>query len=170
MYNLTAISEYWLYPCCFEETSCITAMEMLMSEVICLYYPIAGLTETMGDYGIQVTHGNEIETLLNLKDKTGIKARGKKYAESCSWKNRAAEWENLFTRRVFYAKESFAKVMVEGYINSLSNKWTFFVIDTKKAKKKFLNGENCHVTIKPSTWWQTKLNEFCHRHTVHFQI
>ena len=121
LYNLAAISEYWLYPCCFEETSCITAMEMLMSEVICLYYPIAGLTETMSDYGIQVTHGNEIETLLNLKDKTGIKARGKKYAESCSWKNRAAEWENLFTRRVFYAKDSFAKEMVEGYINSLSN-------------------------------------------------
>jgi len=56
------------------------------------------------------------------------------------------------------------------HINSLSNKWTFFVIDTKKAKKKFLNGENCHVTIKSPTWWQNKLNEFCTRHTVHFQI
>lgn len=56
------------------------------------------------------------------------------------------------------------------HINSLSNKWIFFVIDTKKAKKKFKNGENCHVTIKPPTWWQNKLNEFCPRHTVHFQI
>ena len=56
------------------------------------------------------------------------------------------------------------------HINSLSNKWTFFVIDTKKAKKKFLNGENCHLTIKSPFWWQNKLNEFCTRHTVHFQI
>ena len=56
------------------------------------------------------------------------------------------------------------------HINSLSNKWIFFVIDTKKAIKKFKNGENCHVTIKPPIWWQTKLNEFCTRHTVHFQI
>ena len=47
-------SEYWLYPCCFDETSCITAMEMLMSEVICLYYPIAGLPYTIDTYGIKV--------------------------------------------------------------------------------------------------------------------
>ena len=58
LYDLMEVSEYWLYPCCFHETSCITALEMLMSEVICLYYPIAGLTDTLGDYGIQVEHGN----------------------------------------------------------------------------------------------------------------
>jgi len=56
------------------------------------------------------------------------------------------------------------------HISSLSEKWSFFVIDTKKAKKKFLNGENCHVTIKPRDWWQNKLDKFCPRHTVHFQI
>jgi hypothetical protein len=47
-------AEYWLYPTNFSETSCITAMEMLMSEVICIYYPIAGLNNTLGQYGIAV--------------------------------------------------------------------------------------------------------------------
>jgi glycosyltransferase involved in cell wall biosynthesis len=54
LYNLMSTAEYWLYPTNFTETSCITSMEMLMSEVICIYYPIAGLVNTLGDYGIQV--------------------------------------------------------------------------------------------------------------------
>ena len=53
-----SISEYWLYTSTFPETSCITAMEMLMSGVICLYYPLAGLVDTIGSYGIQVESGN----------------------------------------------------------------------------------------------------------------
>ena len=45
-------AEYWLFPSNWEETSCITALEMLYSEVICIYYPIAGLVNTMENYGI----------------------------------------------------------------------------------------------------------------------
>jgi len=54
-------------------------------------------------------------------------------------------------------------------INSLADKWCFFAIDTKKAKKKFPDGSNCHVTIKPFEWWQEKLKQFCPRHTVQFE-
>jgi len=54
LYNLMSTAEYWLYPTNFNETSCITSMEMLMSEVICLYYPVAVLNNTLGDYGIKV--------------------------------------------------------------------------------------------------------------------
>lgn len=68
LYKLASISEYWLYTNTFPETSCITGMEMLMSEVICLYYPLAGLTDTIGEYGIKVNKGEEIETLLNLSE------------------------------------------------------------------------------------------------------
>ena len=53
LYELMSSAEYWLYPTSFPETSCITAMEMLKSEVICLYYPVAGLNNTLGDYGIK---------------------------------------------------------------------------------------------------------------------
>jgi FkbM family methyltransferase len=97
LYKEMKTAEYWLYPTKFTETSCITGMEMLMSEVICLYYPVAGLINTMDKYGIQIAPGNEIETLLNLtvKQKHDLKINGKKYALTCSWENRAKEWANV---------------------------------------------------------------------------
>jgi hypothetical protein len=90
-------AEYWLYPTGWPETSCITALEMLMSEVICLYYPVAGLPFTIKDHGIQIAPGNEIEKLINLttKEKQDLKEKGKDYALLCSWKNRAKEWSNV---------------------------------------------------------------------------
>jgi len=97
LYNLMAETEYWFYLCLTPETSCITALEMLKSGVICLYYPLGGLTYTMSDFGIQVKSGNEIETLMSLTEemKSSIISRGKKYANTCSWKNRAKVWENI---------------------------------------------------------------------------
>ena len=94
---LISDAEYWLYTNTFPETSCITGMEMLMSEVICLYYPVAGLLDTVGEYGIQVRSGNEIETILSLTEdqKVSMRKRGKEYAMSCSWENRAKEWSNV---------------------------------------------------------------------------
>jgi glycosyltransferase involved in cell wall biosynthesis len=59
LYELASKCEYWLYTNTFPETSCITAMEMLMSEVVCLYYPLAGLNDTIGEYGIAVKQGEE---------------------------------------------------------------------------------------------------------------
>jgi beta-1,4-mannosyl-glycoprotein beta-1,4-N-acetylglucosaminyltransferase len=97
LYNLMATAEYWLYTSYFQETSCITSLELLASEVICLYYPVAGLVNTLGDYGIKISEGNEIDALLSLsiKKKTELKRKGKEYALSCSWKNRAIEWMKL---------------------------------------------------------------------------
>ncbi len=97
LYELMSSAEYWLYPTNFQETSCITAMEMLMSEVICIYYPIAGLVNTIGKYGIQVEEGTEIETIIQLtnKDKNILRKNGKEYAINCSWKNRFITWNKL---------------------------------------------------------------------------
>jgi len=100
LYKQMSISEYWLYPCIYSETSCITALEMLMSEVLCLYYPLAGLTDTMGSRGIKINPGNEIDSLLKLinlseNEKCNLRKEGKKYAESNSWENKVKEWERL---------------------------------------------------------------------------
>jgi tetratricopeptide (TPR) repeat protein len=97
LYKLMSTCEYWLYTTNFCETSCITALEMLMSEVICLYYPLAGLVDTLGEYGIQVESGNEINTVLNLTEihKINLRKKGKEYALSCSWENRANEWNRI---------------------------------------------------------------------------
>jgi hypothetical protein len=98
--ELRSKSEFWLYPTCFTETSCITSLEMLLSEVICVYYPLAGLTNTLGSYGIKVASGHEISTILSLNDydKLMIKKAGKEYAHSCSWINRAKEWNKLIDK------------------------------------------------------------------------
>lgn len=99
LYAEMSTAEYWLYPTNWAETSCITAMEMLMSGVICLYYPVAGLTDTMGGCGIQIAHGSEIQTLIDTAHDEGAKEalrkQGRAYAESCSWKTRANAWHQL---------------------------------------------------------------------------
>jgi GR25 family glycosyltransferase involved in LPS biosynthesis len=94
LYEEMRSSEFWLYPTHWPETSCITALEMLMSEVICLYYPVAGLVNTMDKYGIQISSGNEINTIINLtyNIKRRLRDEGRKYAESCSWLNRSLIW------------------------------------------------------------------------------
>ena len=127
LYTLTSKMEYWLYPCTFNETSCITALEMLMSEVVCLYYPIAGLTDTLGEYGIQISKDNEIDTLLSLnyKQKNELRKKGKEYAERCSWENRALEWAKLIEGKitVFFAPGYFADELLAEYIISLKLNW-----------------------------------------------
>jgi glycosyltransferase involved in cell wall biosynthesis len=97
LYEEMASSEFWLYPTHWPETSCITALEMLMSEVICLYYPIAGLTHTMDKYGIIVKPGSEIETIVSLTEeqKEELRKNGKQACLSCSWENRYQRWNNL---------------------------------------------------------------------------
>ena len=97
LYTLLCSSEYWLYPTCWQETSCITALEMLRCGVICVYYPIAGLPFTMGGHGFETSHGKEIDTILSLTDEQKAEAvrKGKEYAASCTWKNRSGVWDPL---------------------------------------------------------------------------
>ena len=123
LYDLMSISEYWLYTTNFTETSCITAMEMLMSKVICLYYPLAGLNDTLGNYGIPVKQDDEINTLIHLttEKKTLMRENGKEYALSCSWENRADEWSTMLglnkKKWVFYY-DKFTIETISQYINN----------------------------------------------------
>ena len=103
LYKLMAQAEYWLYPTNWPETSCITALEMLNSGVICLYHPCAGLTDTMGKYGIQLKEGDEINTLVKTallpeSKKNKMIADGREYALSCSWDNKAKIWNDLILK------------------------------------------------------------------------
>ncbi len=46
------LAEYWLYPCSFLETSCITAMEAMAAGCKIITTDLAALTETVSNYGI----------------------------------------------------------------------------------------------------------------------
>lgn len=98
LYQLISSSEYWLYPTCWCETSCITALEMLRCGVICIYYPVAGLPYTLGNNGFSVKCGEEVDTILRLtpEEKERQIRNGKEYVKKCSWKERFNEyWDQL---------------------------------------------------------------------------
>lgn len=40
-----------------------------------------------------------------------------------------------------------------------SRHWVFFSISTREAKKTFADGRNVHLTIKPSYWWDRKIEK-----------
>jgi len=105
LYNLMECAEYWLYPSNWPETSCITAIEMMRSGVLCLYYPGAGLTNTMNGNGIQINPNEEIRALMALHDcpqeiKDAMIAQGVEYANASSWNSRAIVWDNMLQTNV----------------------------------------------------------------------
>jgi len=156
LYNEMSTSEFWLYPTHWPETSCITALEMLMSEVICLYYPVAGLPFTMDKYGIQIKPGSEIEAIVSLTDlkKETIMKNGREYAEQCSWKNRFYLWQKL----ILDTKESDEPDLNETLDNTIiytSNYLTEVIEDygitlSEKYKIELSNDINYIIQQKPS--------------------
>ena len=91
-------SDIWFYPVTnFEETFCITALEVFYCNIVCVYYPVAGLKDTIGDYGIAVERGNELDVFKNLSEekKADLRTRGRRYAEECSWNKRVDTWNQL---------------------------------------------------------------------------
>ena len=153
LYDLMAKTDYWLYTNTFPETSCITAMEMLMNEVICLYYPLAGLNDTVGEYGIPVNRGEEIETILNLsaEKKALMREKGKEYALSCSWKNRAEEWSTMLglnkKKWAFYCSPHFETKMIQQYIDNLNYIYPEYFIYLTNDKNRILTEKPSKITF-----------------------
>jgi hypothetical protein len=153
LYNEMSTSEFWLYPTQWPETSCITALEMLMSEVICLYYPVAGLVNTVGDYGIQIKPGSEIDTIVSLTDfkKCELRQNGRKYAETCSWENRSEKWLDVLKlnkqKWYFYCALNFDIRIVQQYIDNLNHIYPDYCIHLTKNKNTILTELPSKITF-----------------------
>jgi glycosyltransferase involved in cell wall biosynthesis len=89
LYAYMATAEYWLFPSTFLETSCITAMEMMASKVNCMYYPVGGIVDTMGGFGIPMMQGKELAFDTYDLDKA------KEYALNFTWERSATLWKSL---------------------------------------------------------------------------
>ena len=136
LYKHISQSEYWLYPTSWQETSCITAMEMLALKVICIYYPLAGLNDTIGKYGVKITPGNEVKTILNLNDniKSDLRNNGYNYSKTLSWNNQSDKLINIIGEK----KNFFFKTLIVNLKHNIDRKNN---IIQKLQKENFYNFE-----------------------------
>ena len=54
LYKHWAMADFWLYPCIFAETFCLTALEAAASKTMAITTDLAGLNETVSDRGIMI--------------------------------------------------------------------------------------------------------------------
>lgn len=127
LYELMDKVDFWLYPTHFTETSCITSLEMIMSKVIPVYYPVAGLPDTLNGHGIITQYGSEIDQIMGLTSETKeeLRERGFVYGSSCTWKSKADAWVKMIElpKLVFYINKRFNHVPLLDYFNSLKDKY-----------------------------------------------
>jgi glycosyltransferase involved in cell wall biosynthesis len=100
LYELLIQMEIWFFPSQFLETSCVSAMEMLLTGVACFYYPIGGLPNTIGDNGFPIKEGQEILPLLDYYRKSDteraqFRSKGQAYAQQQTWEARGKQWIEL---------------------------------------------------------------------------
>ncbi len=86
LYKLMAESTYWYYPSSYEETFCITALEMLGHKVQPITWEWGGLKETLNDFNTldktKYLNWNEVEL----------------YLQTCTWDSRVInKWTPLLT-------------------------------------------------------------------------
>ena len=81
LYFLLSKMENWYYPTTYNETYCITAIEMLAHEVKPIVNAVAGLSDTLKEFA------NDTSCLECVK----------KYVETRWWSNVAKEWVSLFS-------------------------------------------------------------------------
>ena len=107
LYDIIAETDYWLYPTRYEETYCITALEMQALGTFILTSKFSALRDTVSDRGVLIDlHDNDstffknfLKELFylesNLEKKQEILIKAKNWAYLQSWENRSIEWVNL---------------------------------------------------------------------------
>ena len=107
LYKIISESEYWLYPTRYEETYCITALEMQAMKTCVLTSNYGALKDTVANRGILV-EPEENDNIFFLQffnnflyldqqsyDKKKIVDRAYEWSKSQSWSHRAKEWVKL---------------------------------------------------------------------------
>ena len=100
-------SEYWLHPTDYEETYCITALEMQYSKVIPITTDMSALTEVVkGGYLLPKgeTDSTFIDIIKAISKSPGLKHvlrnRGYEFAKQQSWNTRIIDWIQFFRNNV----------------------------------------------------------------------
>ena len=101
-------ADIWLYPCIFQETFCLTALEAAATKTLAIGTPLAALGETIGDRGLLID-GNPMTTEWQDRALKGLLAvigdsrrkeelieRNYKWACNMSWRERGEEFSKLY--------------------------------------------------------------------------
>jgi hypothetical protein len=114
--NSWITSEYWLYPCTFQETFCLTALEAALTKTLAITNNLAALQNTVGDRGIIIEGDAEtndwqnkaLQEVFNIMENPSKKEKliNKNYnwAINLSWENQANKLLNqhLLTNKFQY--------------------------------------------------------------------
>ena len=112
LYNLINSAEYWLYPSQYDETYCITALEMMMGEVKIVSTDTGNLLNLVNGKAKLISHksSNEefLEAFLDLYlnkslQETNLK-NAKEYALKNTWDIRVNEWYDVIDTPKRYTK------------------------------------------------------------------
>lgn len=96
-------SEYWLHPTDYEETYCITALEMQYAGVIPITTTVAALNEVVAKRGFLLESAETNDAFINiikdLKASPGLRKtfsdKGYQWAKQQSWNLRILDWLKL---------------------------------------------------------------------------
>ena len=99
-------SEYWLHPTAYEETYCITALEMQYAGCIPITTNLAALTEVVSDRGflmnLDETNADFISIVKAIHGspelKSKLRRKANEWAKQQSWKFRIEEWIKLLKK------------------------------------------------------------------------
>lgn len=106
LHKWQAKSEYWLHPTDYEETYCITALEMQYAKVIPVTTKVAALNEVVVNKGMLLNESETnkafIDIIKDLKKspqlKNIYKDKAYQWAKQQSWNVRILEWVNLLNQ------------------------------------------------------------------------
>lgn len=94
-------AEYWLYPCTFMETFCLTALEAALSKTLAITNGLAALQNTVGDRGVCIEGDASTEewrakaltelfsVMENKQRKEDLIENNYEWAKKMSWENQA---------------------------------------------------------------------------------
>ena len=104
-------ADYWLYPCTFMETFCLTALEAAISKTVCITNGLAALQNTVGDRGVCVDgdattrewQDKALEALFSIMENKEAREKliekNYQWASKLTWKNQAYKLVNEYLIR-----------------------------------------------------------------------
>lgn len=184
LYESWSESDFWLYPCIFEETFCLTALEAAITKTLIISTPLAALTETINDRGFMI-EGNPLsnewqEKVVNLFseifqgkiDYEEMIESSYRWASSLKWENRATDFLQLLEQNSVVHRDSISFVNkinldVESFLRSSNYKKILVVGDNYGvATEYFLRFyPECHVTLLVVEDMSLILKENLRRHS-----